>query len=89
MSALALAYGFYVIAMWLAHSTLVSGWSSTIVIVSFLCGVNMLMTGIVGLYVGRIYNEVKHRPLYVVDRTAGFAAAETAQAQRGALEDAA
>ena len=89
VSALALAYGFYVIAMWLAHSTLVSGWSSTIVIVSFLCGVNMLMTGIVGLYVGRIYNEVKHRPLYVVDRTAGFAAAETAQAQRGALEDAA
>ena len=89
VSALALAYGFYVIAMWLAHSTLVSGWSSTIVIVSFLCGINMLMTGIVGLYVGRIYNEVKHRPLYVVDRTAGFAAAETAQAQRGALEDAA
>ena len=31
VSALALLYGFYVIAMWLAHSTLVSGWSSTIV----------------------------------------------------------
>ena len=89
VSALALVYGFYVIAMWLAHSQLVSGWSSTIVIVSFLCGVNMLMTGIVGLYVGRIYNEVKHRPLYVVDRTAGFAAAETAQAQRQPMGDAA
>ena len=89
VSALALAYGVYVIAMWLAHSQLVSGWSSTIVIISFLCGVNMLMTGIVGLYVGRIYNEVKRRPLYVVDRTAGFAAAEEAQGKPRSLEDAA
>ena len=91
VSALALTYGFYVIAMSLAHSQLVSGWSSTIVIISFLCGVNMLMTGIVGLYVGRIYNEVKRRPLYVVDRTAGFAAADAAlpPARGGAMEDAA
>jgi dolichol-phosphate mannosyltransferase len=34
----------------------------------------MLMTGIMGAYVGRIYAEVKRRPLYVVDRTIGFAA---------------
>ena len=89
VSALALLYGFYVIAMWLAHSQLVSGWSSTIVIISFLCGVNMLMTGIVGLYVGRIYNEVKRRPLYVVDRKAGFAEAEGAAGKPRSLEDAA
>ena len=89
VSALALLYGMYVIAMWLTSSQLVSGWSSTIVIISFLCGVNMLMTGIVGLYVGRIYNEVKHRPLYVVDRTAGFAAAERARQKSAAMEDAA
>jgi dolichol-phosphate mannosyltransferase len=43
-----------------------------VVIVSFLCGVNMLMTGIVGLYVGRIHAEVKRRPLYVVDTKIGF-----------------
>ena len=73
VSGLALAYGLYVIAMWLGSSQLVSGWSSTIVIISFLCGINMLMTGIIGLYIGRIYNEVKRRPLYVVDRKAGFA----------------
>jgi dolichol-phosphate mannosyltransferase len=53
-------------------SHLVAGWSSTIVIVSLLCGMNMLMTGIVGLYVGRIHAEVKRRPLYVVQKRLGF-----------------
>jgi polyisoprenyl-phosphate glycosyltransferase len=72
VSAVALLYGFYVIGLSLAGSQLVTGWSSTIVIVSFLCGVNMLMTGIMGLYVGRIYAEVKGRPLYVVGRRVGF-----------------
>ena len=51
---------------------LVAGWSSTIIIVSLLCGINMLMTGIVGLYVGRIHAEVKRRPLYVVSTKEGF-----------------
>ena len=76
VSGLALLYGLYVIALSFGHSKSVSGWSSTIVIISFLCGINMLMTGIIGLYIGRIYNEVKRRPLFVVDKTAGFAAPE-------------
>lgn len=68
----AVAYGAYV--TWLAFhdSALVSGWASTIVLVSLLSGVNLLMTGIVGLYVGRIHSEVKDRPLYVVGRAVGF-----------------
>ena len=41
-------------------------------VVAFLGGANMLMTGILGVYVGRIYSEVKHRPLYLVDRAVGF-----------------
>ena len=73
VSALALAYGLYVMLRWLSgDATLVAGWSSTIVIMSFLFGINMIMTGIVGLYVGRIHAEVKHRPLYVVAARAGF-----------------
>jgi polyisoprenyl-phosphate glycosyltransferase len=89
VSGLALLYGFYVIGLSLVGSHLVTGWSSTVVIVSFLCGVNMLMTGIMGLYVGRIYAEVKGRPLYVVGRRAGFererAAAETPSEQMAAV----
>ena len=34
---------------------------------SLLSGINLLMTGIVGLYVGRMHSEVKNRPLYLID----------------------
>ena len=70
-----LSYGVYAIAMALLGAPLVSGWASTIVLVSFLAGINLLMTGIVGIYVGRIHTEVKNRPLYVVGRAVGFAEA--------------
>jgi hypothetical protein len=72
VSVLAMLYGLYVIVLWLANNHLVAGWSSTIVVISFLCGVNMLMTGIMGLYVGRIHAEVKRRPLYIVSQKVGF-----------------
>lgn len=73
VSACAVLYGLYVIARWLMHDDhLVHGWSSTIIVISFLCGINMLMTGIMGLYVGRIHAEVKRRPLYVVSQRLGF-----------------
>jgi polyisoprenyl-phosphate glycosyltransferase len=72
VSAFAVLYGIYVIGLWFTRSHLVEGWSSTIVVISFLCGINMLMTGIIGLYIGRIHAEVKRRPLYVVDKLVGF-----------------
>src|SRR6185312_13697422 len=81
VSGFAMLYGLYVMGLWLAHSKLVEGWSSTIIVISFLCGMNMLMTGIIGLYIGRIHAEVKRRPLYVVEQRAGFEAAETAGAE--------
>jgi dolichol-phosphate mannosyltransferase len=81
VSCLALLYGGWVLTLWMSNdSHLVAGWSSTIVIVSLLCGMNMLMTGIVGLYIGRIHAEVKHRPLYVVQKRLGFERDEAAPA---------
>ncbi|MBH5368321.1 glycosyltransferase family 2 protein [Bradyrhizobium glycinis] len=82
VSALALLYGGWVILLWLSKdSHLVTGWSSTIVLMSLLCGINMLMTGLVGLYVGRIHAEVKRRPLYVVQARIGFDRDEKASTQ--------
>ena len=79
VSALALLYGGWVLALWIKSDPhLVTGWSSTIVVVSLLCGMNMLLTGIVGLYVGRIHAEVKRRPLYVVQSRLGFEPARAA-----------
>ncbi len=72
VSILAMAYGCWVLAMWAISATLAPGWTSTIIVTAFLCGANMMMTGIMGLYVGRIHTEVKARPLYVVDRAVGF-----------------
>jgi len=59
-----------VIAVWAIIAKLTShtveGWTATVVLVSFFAGVQLLMTGILGEYVGRIYEQVKQRPLYVV-----------------------
>ncbi|MEN3377334.1 MAG: polyisoprenyl-phosphate glycosyltransferase [Hyphomicrobiales bacterium] len=83
VSGLALLYGGRVLVLWMSNDPhLVAGWSSTIIIVSLLCGMNMLMTGIVGLYVGRIHAEVKRRPLYVVQKRLGFERDRVAPAHR-------
>jgi len=64
-------FGAYAIAQKLFGAQVIEGWTSMTVIVSFLCGMNMLMTGIIGLYVARIHREVQQRPLYVVSRHVG------------------
>jgi dolichol-phosphate mannosyltransferase len=47
----------------------VQGWTTIVIIVAFLASVQLLMIGILGEYVGRIYEEVKRRPLYIVGET--------------------
>lgn len=67
VSVVALAFGAYIVLNWLLNSELVEGWASTVVILTTLGGIQLLMLGIVGLYIGRIHNEVKRRPLYFVN----------------------
>lgn len=50
----------------------VKGWSSTIVIILFLGSIQLIATGIIGEYLGRIYEEVKKRPLYIIESATGF-----------------
>ena len=52
------------------------GQATTLVTVLFLGGIQLITLGIIGEYLGRIYDEVKHRPLYVVRETAGFEESE-------------
>ena len=51
---------------------LVRGWASLFVAVLFMGGVQLVSLGILGEYLGRIYTEVKRRPLYVVQERLGF-----------------
>jgi polyisoprenyl-phosphate glycosyltransferase len=57
------------IAYKLAGGTgVIQGWTSLIVAVLFLGGLQLMAIGIVGEYIGRIYEEVKGRPLYLIDQ---------------------
>jgi dolichol-phosphate mannosyltransferase len=63
----------YALVIRLYTTEWVRGWASIFTAVLFLGGVQLITLGIVGEYVGRIYGEVKLRPLYVVRERLGFA----------------
>ena len=51
---------------------LTPGLSTTVLLISFFAGVQLLGLGLIGEYVGRIYDEVKRRPMYIVDKKYNF-----------------
>ena len=51
---------------------LTPGLSTTVIVVTFFSGVQLFGLGLIGEYVGRIYDEVKRRPMYIVDRKVNF-----------------
>ncbi len=70
LSALAILVVIYVRLF--IDSTQLTGQATTLVAVLFLGGVQLISLGIIGEYLGRIYDEVKGRPLYLVDKKWGF-----------------
>lgn len=71
MSMLGFIYGAFAIYARMFTDRVVEGWTSVIVAVLFLGGINLITLGIQGTYLARIYNEVKGRPRYFVRRTYG------------------
>jgi len=63
----AFAYGIYMLIDTLIHGNPVPGYPSLIVIILILGGVQLVAIGILGEYLGRIFNETKRRPLYFVN----------------------
>lgn len=65
-------YLLIVIFLKLFTDSTVSGWASTLSVSLFFNGVILMMLGIIGEYIGRIYDESKNRPLYIIREKKGF-----------------
>jgi len=77
VSALSFLFGAYVVANQIFFGTRVQGWTSVMLVVLVLGGVQLLMIGVLGEYLQRILDEARGRPLYVIERTLGVAPSAT------------
>ena len=69
ISSFAFFYGAYNVYRALAYDAPVSGWSSLIVSIYFLGGIIISILGIIGIYLGKTFDESKRRPLYIVSQS--------------------
>lgn len=69
ISILSLLFGIYVFILHMLGITGISGWPSLIISVYFIGGIIITNLGLLGIYVGRIFEETKNRPLYIIDKT--------------------
>jgi dolichol-phosphate mannosyltransferase len=72
VAALSFAIGLWYVVQKLIGVNLTPGLSTVVLVVSFFSGVQLLALGVVGEYIGRIYDEAKGRPMYIVDRKVNF-----------------
>ncbi len=71
MSAFAFLYGIYIVLRVLFIGVPVLGWGSIIASIYFTSGIIIGILGIIGIYLGKTFDETKNRPLYVVRRKTG------------------
>ena len=69
MAGLAFSYGMYILLRALLYGSPIPGWNSLIVSMYFIGGIIIAMLGIIGIYLGKAFDESKKRPLYIVRRT--------------------
>ncbi len=72
VSLVAFIYGAVIMLKTLVFGVQLPGYASTMVVVLFIGGIQLFFLGLMGEYIGRIYKEVKNRPIYIVDQAIGF-----------------
>ncbi len=71
---MAFTSAYLMVVLWkrLVSHTAITGWSSTLCVILFLGGTQLLFLGVLGEYISRIYDEAKRRPSYLVDERVNF-----------------
>jgi dolichol-phosphate mannosyltransferase len=72
VSGVSFAYGVWSVIVKLTDIYDVPGWTSIVVITTFIGGVQLIVLGVIGEYIGDIHDEVKRRPLYVIGELENF-----------------
>ncbi|MFB4163953.1 glycosyltransferase family 2 protein [Alteribacillus sp. JSM 102045] len=68
----AVLYGLFLMYQYFFMFQPVPGWTSMMVSIYFIGGLIFANLGVLGLYIGKVFNEVKNRPLYIVQESIGF-----------------
>jgi dolichol-phosphate mannosyltransferase len=63
-----MVYLLYILYAKFFLSTVIPGWSSVMSVVLLIGGVQMLLLGIIGIYISRIFWEIKSRPAYLIEQ---------------------
>ena len=70
---IATVYGFYaILGQIFGFTNANTGWTSLVVLIVFFGGIQLLTIGIMGAYIGSLFDEIKNRPEYIVESTVNF-----------------
>ena len=67
MSFFSAIYAIFLVTKYYSYGVEIDGWTSVMVSIYFIGGLLLVNLGFIGLYIGKIFNETKSRPLYVID----------------------
>ncbi len=72
VASLAIFYGIWIILSTFIFGIQTPGWATIVTALTFFGGLQLFALGVVGEYIGRVFDEVKHRPLYIIDEESSF-----------------
>ena len=82
VSLISLVFGVSAVIGHLSGGFTVPGWTSLVVLVGLVGGIQLIVLGVIGEYIAHIFDEVKRRPLYIVSRTHGVSEEELEAVER-------